>query len=349
MTIIHRFLKLLMVSKEIKQKVIEQSQGALMLQLAFIGVANNLFSAFDTKDKLTSSELAKASGMDAGYVTRWCDGAYAFELLEVEGDTFQLSELGNAFLPSAEGTLMPFAIHAALSAHMAVRASELAHTGERPGEKVLIEKAPILPWFGPMLEAMFSPMFNEHLLPKLSVFQEVDKRAGIVVDLGCGNGWYLRTLARHYKKLRTIGLDGFDENINQANSMAEAEGLSDRMTFQAGDIFDYSVTEPVDVIVMNRALHHVWADKETVFNKFSESLKPGGTVLIWEPAWPADRSALRSPAYRGMAFQNLAEHVQGNHFLRPEEIQKEFGRVGMESEVTLFMGGNEAVISAVRP
>ncbi len=337
-----------MVSKELKQKVIAKMQGALMLQLAFIGVANNLFSVLATKKKLTSSELAKASGMDAAYVERWCDSAYAFELLDASGEHFELTELGSAFLPAAEGTVMPFAVNAVLSAHMATRASELARTGERPGESVLAERAAILPWFGPMLEAMFGPLFEQHVLPKLTVFKEIDERAGIVVDLGCGNGWYLRALTRQYRKLRTVGLDGFDENINQASSQAEAEGSADRMAFQAGDIFDYVATEPVDAIVMNRALHHVWNRKAEVFKKFADSLKPGGTALIWEPAWPADRSQLRSPAYRAMSFQNLGEHVQGNHFLQPDEIQKEFEQVGMESDVMLFMDGNEAVVSATK-
>lgn len=337
-----------MVSKEIKQSVMQQAQGALMLQLAFIGVSNNLFCTLADKGKLVSTELASKSGMDATYVARWCDAAYAFGLLDADGEHFGLTELGDAFRPSVEGTLMPFAINASLSAHMAVRASELAHTGERPGERVLIERAPILPWFAPMLEAMFAPMFEQQVLPGLSVFKEIDKRAGIVVDLGCGNGWYLRTLTRHYKKLRTVGLDGFDENISQANALADTESVSDRMIFQVGDILDFSADEPVDVIVMNRALHHVWSKKAEVFKKFADSLKPGGTVLIWEPAWPADRGQLRTPAYRAMAFQNLAEHVQGNHFLQPDEIQKQFDKVGMDSDVKLFLDGNEAVISAVK-
>ncbi len=45
-----------------------------------------------------------------------------------------------------------------------------------------------------------------------------------------------------------------------------------------------------------------------------------------------------------MAFQNLGEHVQGNNFLRPEEIEAEFHRVGMKANVYLFVNGNEAVI-----
>lgn len=338
-----------MVSNELKQKVIQQAQGALMLQVAFMGVANNLFHTFASQGKLTSLELARYSGMDPAYVERWCDAAFAFELLDAEGDHFQLSELGTAFNPSVEGTLMPFAVNAALSAHMAVRASEFAYSGERPGEQVLIERAPILPWFGPMLEGMFSPVFTNNILPELSVFDEVDKSGGLVVDLGCGNGWYLRALAQKYENIRTLGLDGFDENIKQADSLAADSGYGIRVAFRVGDIFNFSSDETVDIFVMNRALHHVWSQKADIFKKFADSLRPGGTVLIWEPAWPADRDTLRTPAYRAMAFQNLAEHVQGNHFLQPDEIQQEFSQAGMESEVMLFMDGNEAVISAVKP
>jgi len=48
--------------------------------------------------------------------------------------------------------------------------------------------------------------------------------------------------------------------------------------------------------------------------------------------------------YQGMAFQNLSEHVQGNHFLRPEEVVSELQKAGMEASVYLFMDGREAVI-----
>ena len=49
-----------------------------------------------------------------------------------------------------------------------------------------------------------------------------------------------------------------------------------------------------------------------------------------------------------MAFQNLSEHVQGNHFLRPQEIEAEFHKVGMQAQVYTFMNGNEAVVVGTR-
>lgn len=67
-------------------------------------------------------------------------------------------------------------------------------------------------------------------------------------------------------------------------------------------------------------------------------------MIIWEPNWPKDRALLREPGRRGMAFQNLSEHVQGNHFLQPEEIAAEFERVGMQSEIYLFGEDREAVV-----
>jgi hypothetical protein len=52
-----------------------------------------------------------------------------------------------------------------------------------------------------------------------------------------------------------------------------------------------------------------------MFDWFRENLKTGGHAVIWEAAWPESRSVLRQPGRCAMAFQNLGEHVQGNHFV----------------------------------
>ncbi len=50
-----------------------------------------------------------------------------------------------------------------------------------------------------------------------------------------------------------------------------------------------------------------------------------------------------------MAFQNLSEHVQGNHFLRPEEIAGAFREAGLEPSIQLFAEGREAVVTGHKP
>jgi len=332
------------VSQEQRERVMAQAQGAIALEIAFIGVANGLLSQLEHLGQAAPEKLAAVAGVDVGYVRRWCDAAFAYGYLSESEGQFHLTDLGQAFRPEVPGTLMPFAVQSVLSAHMAERAATFMKTGERPGEKVLEERESILPWFGPMLEANFGTMFEQQILPQVSDFAEVDARGGVAVDLGCGNGWYLRRLAARFTRLRGIGLDGFEENIRQAGARAATEGLAGRLRFQVGDIYHYTVAEPVDLIAMTRALHHVWDQKEKVFATLRDSLRPGGVAVIWEPSWPKQRADLAQPARRTLAFQNLTEHVQGNHFLRPDEISAEFERVGMAPSVQLFANGNEAVV-----
>ena len=335
--------------QDLKTRLRQQAQGALSLNIGYIGVVNGLFAALAAAGRASADALAAAAAVDPGYVRRWCDAAYAFDYLDADGDAFTLTELGRAMCPDAADTVFPTAVQSVLSAHMAERAAGLMRSGERPGESVLAERETVLPWFGPMLEAHFAALFEHTICPAVPAFAEVDARGGLAVDLGCGNGWYLRALARRCAGLRGLGVDGFDENVAQARALADAAGLGQRLQFVHGDIHALTLDEPADLIAMNRALHHVWEkDTEALFAWLRANLKDDGCVVIWEPAWPASRVALREPSRRALAFQNLSEHVQGNHFLRPEEIQAAFARAVMNSTVYEFAQGNEVVVVARR-
>lgn len=336
------------VPDDLRKTTLAHAQGAMGLQLAFVGITNGLFVAL-AREPATPAELAARLSLDAGYVTRWCEAAFAFGYLERREGHFEASDLARAFLPDAPDTLMPFAVQSVLTAHMTERAAGLMRTGERPGESVLAERETILPWFGPMLEASFGPLFEREVLPGVPAFAKVEARGGLALDLGCGNGWYLRRLASRFPSLRGLGIDGFDENVGQATALAARDGLASRLAFQKGDIYEHAPLQPASLVALNRALHHVWDQRERVFRLLHDALEPGGVAVIWEPAWPDDIESLREGRARGMAFQNLSEHVQGNHFLRPAEIAAAFAEVGMQSETYLFAGGLEAVVVGTRP
>ena len=59
---------------------------------------------------------------------------------------------------------------------------------------VLTERPSIAPLFGPMLEAQFGPQLDA-ILPQVPAFAAVDKKNGVAVDLGCGNGMLAVALA----------------------------------------------------------------------------------------------------------------------------------------------------------
>ena len=333
------------IDASIKTTIMDQAQGAAALSIAFVGVARGLLDAL-SEGPLSAADLARRAGIDAGYASAWCDAAYAFGYLEEEaGAGFALTPHGRAFTRGERESLFGAAVGAVLGAHMAERAAHHSVKGDRPGEQVLAERETFLPLFGPMLEQSFGPFFASEIVDRVGVFAELEERHGVAVDLGCGNGWYLRALTKRFPGLRGIGLDGFAENIDQARRLAAAQGLADRLDFHEGDLRHFTVAEPVDLIAMNRALHHVWeSGRREVFEILRDHLRPGGAAVIWEPAWPAERRGLKSPAFRMMAVQNLSEHVQGNHFLRPDEIVAAFAEVGMSATTHLFRNGSEAVI-----
>ena len=336
------------ISPEVRAQVMQQAQGMLALQVAFIGVANDLFLALHRHGPVSSAALAATTGLDAGYLERWCDVAYATGYLEERAEGFVLTALGDAFRSDLPDSLWPVAMGPVMGGHMADRAATGMRSGEQPGEAVVSERPLLVEFFGPMLETRCGAMFRGDILEALPLYADVGARGGLVVDLGCGNGWYLRALAGRYPELRGLGLDGMSANIQGAAALARAEGVDDRLEFRLGDLHELALDEPVSVFVMNRALHHVWEGRGALLEAMVAHLEPGGAVVIWEPRWPDVRAALRAPALRPMAWQNLAEHVQGNRFLRPAEIEAALEAAGLEAQTQLFADGNEAVVVGTR-
>ena len=80
-------------------------------------------------------ELSAKTGLDSGYLHRWCDAAFSFGLLDEINGKFALTDRGRAFIPDSSGTAMPFAVQAMLAAHMAERAANFMKTGERPEKR----------------------------------------------------------------------------------------------------------------------------------------------------------------------------------------------------------------------
>ena len=71
---------------DLKKQFRAMVQGSQNLTVAYIGVVNGLFAALKQLDSGDVAAIATATRMDAGYVRRWCDAAFAFGYLEAEGE-----------------------------------------------------------------------------------------------------------------------------------------------------------------------------------------------------------------------------------------------------------------------
>jgi SAM-dependent methyltransferase len=66
------------------------------------------------------------------------------------------------------------------------------------------------------------------------------RKNDVVYDLGCGDGKIVIAAAKKYGA-RAVGIDIDPQRIREATANAAAAGVSDRVTFVLGDIFDEAV------------------------------------------------------------------------------------------------------------
>lgn len=105
------------------------------------------------------------------------------------------------------------------------------------------------------------------------LIQEIPKVTEItIVDVGCGNGDMLRTLAdyglKNHFKFRLIGIDANNFTINHAQKLSEN---NPNISYRCEDIFDKAFSElKYDIVLCTLTLHHFKEDEIlqliTVFN-----------------------------------------------------------------------------------
>ena len=102
-----------------------------------------------------------------------------------------------------------------------------------------------------------------------------------VVDVGGAQGGLLVTVCGAHKHLRGINFDlGVVEPVFR--DYVEANQLSDRLTFQAGNFFEDQLPS-ADVITMGHILHD-WSleEKQMLLEKAHRSLPDGGALIVFE-------------------------------------------------------------------
>lgn len=102
------------------------------------------------------------------------------------------------------------------------------------------------------------------LLGVKSLLKNVDTDGEItIVDVGCGNGDMLRTLAdygfENNLKLKLIGIDANNFTVNHAISLSKKYS---NISYRCEDIFDKAFTElKYDIVLFTLVLHHFKEDE----------------------------------------------------------------------------------------
>ncbi len=101
-----------------------------------------------------------------------------------------------------------------------------------------------------------------------------DLKGGVVAEVGCGNGRFLKTMARYADKV--FGLEPGDGVLNAEKWNADTKNVE----VKRADVYNLPALPPLDHIFSIGVVHHL-PDPQRALENMKATLKPGGRCTIW--------------------------------------------------------------------
>ncbi len=253
------------------------NKSAIALALS-IGHRVGLFAAMAKQPDLTSQQIAERAGLNERYVREWLGTMVTGRVVNYfpETLTYQLPDEHAAFLTD-EGEYN-FASGMQFVPVLAKVEDNLVECFRNGGGVPYSE----FPRFHEVMAAESSQTvvaaLEPHILPLVPGLTE-KLEAGIeVLDVGCGSGQAMITLAAKYPNSRFAGYDFSEEGIARARNEAAAKGLTN-VRFEVRDAAAIGETAKYDLITSFDAIHDQ-ANPAGMLTSIEQALKPDGVYLI---------------------------------------------------------------------
>jgi SAM-dependent methyltransferase len=232
---------------------------------------------------VTSSELAKKTGLHERYVREWLSGQAASGYIDFhpEKNAFSLSpEQAMAFAEEGSPAFFAGAFDVVQATYLdEPKVAEAFRTGKGVGwhehSKCLFSGT----------ERFFRPGYNTNLvsswIPALHGVEEKLKAGAKVADVGCGHGASTILMAQAYPNSEFFGYDYHVPSIERAKLLAKEAGVGDRVTF-AQATAKYFPGKDYGLVAFFDCLHDM-GDPVGAGKHVKETLAGDGVWMIVEP------------------------------------------------------------------
>jgi 2-polyprenyl-3-methyl-5-hydroxy-6-metoxy-1,4-benzoquinol methylase len=251
-------------------------QVSLMIHL---GDRLGLYRALAGAGEVTSEELAGRTGLDERFVREWLHGQAAANLLTRHPDgRFELSDVQAAVLADEEGSIAfaAGAFRGGVPPHVVDRIAQSFRTGlgltyEEQGPDAAAGLARMTaPWSRLALIDVILPALDG-VVPRLE--QGID-----VVDVGCGAGVTLTTIATAFPAARCVGYDASGSAVGLAQQRASELGLHN-VEFRHAAAEHLPVEPSFDLVLTFDCLHDM-ARPDLAAAAIRRAIRDDGTWLI---------------------------------------------------------------------
>lgn len=245
-----------------------------------IGHRVGLFDALATFSGAgaTSTEIARAAGLDERYVREWLDTMATADIVIWDGTTatYRLPPERAAVTTRAAGlaNMAAYAQYVSLCASVEDRLVEcFRHGGGVPYEsyerfhEVMAETSGM----------RFDALLVDVVLPMVPGIVDRLGEGIRVADVGCGQGRAVNVMARAFPRSTFVGIDFSERALDRARAEADAWGLSNA-TFVAADAARLDDDERFDFMTTFDAVHDQARPRDMVAG-IHRSIRPGGYWL----------------------------------------------------------------------
>lgn len=256
------------------------NSGALTLMTS-IGHRTELFDTMAELPPATSQEIADAAGLNERYVREWLGAMVTGGFVEYDpiAQTYELPAEHAAFLTRAAAS-NNLALFAQFPPMLALVEDQIIDCFYKGGG---VPYSAFKRFHSVMAEATdqvtVAPLLDR-VLPLIPGLTEALQNGIDVLDLGCGSGRVLNTLAATFPQSRFTGYDFSSETIATANAEAQRLKLSN-VQFQIQDAATIEEYDRYDLITTFDAIHDQ-AKPDRVLQNIYRSLRPDGIYLMQE-------------------------------------------------------------------
>jgi SAM-dependent methyltransferase len=297
---------------------------------------------------LTSAALAARLGTDGHYTDVLCRTAFAFGLLDREGEGWRMGPHFDQILGDPDSS---FYLAQAARIHMQVGEDYREFAAHFRAGTAKPYQAHDPAFMGEIADALqaLPRLFLDLVLPRLPGL-EARLRAGCrVLDVGCGGGWALVQIAERFPGVNALGIDVEPHSIALAQRRLAERGLSERCQARLLSAEQLDEPESFDVATSFLVVHELApALKGAAFGAIARALTPGGGFLIFDEAYPESDAALRTMPSRFAALAQWYEVTWGNIVNTRTELHALCAGAGLQiAEETTFSRFH--ILYATRP
>jgi 2-polyprenyl-3-methyl-5-hydroxy-6-metoxy-1,4-benzoquinol methylase len=259
--------------------ILNKSAVAIALSL---GHRCGLFAAMAALPASTSKVIAEKAGLNERYVREWLGTMVTGRVVNYfpETQTYQLPEEHAAFLTN-EGEFN-LASSMQFVPIMGQVEDKLVECFKNGGGVPYSEYPRFHEVMASESDQTTVAALESHIIPLVPGLRERLELGIDVLDVGCGSGRAMITLAAAFPKSRFAGYDFSDEGISRANREAKALGLTN-VRFEIRDAAAIGETAAYDLITSFDAIHDQ-ANPAGMLASISQALRPDGVYLIQDIA-----------------------------------------------------------------